>query len=83
MRGEAFTNYTNAEQYFDGMSAVVITKQLGNSENYEVDVDKVEDVKLKSLIRDLCNSDPRKRPSITSVLLHPFFTTTGFGSWSF
>merc|ERR1712071_644232 len=64
--------------YFEGRSPVTITKTL-SSAIFEADVSKVEKNKqLKSLIQQCLSVNPKKRPSITQFLLHPYFITTGF-----
>lgn len=68
--------------YFENKSPVTITKTLSNPE-FRVDVSKVRDAKLRELIESCLEIDPKKRPSIVQFLLHPFFTTTGIGPFSF
>lgn len=69
--------------YFEGRSPVTITKTLSSS-IFEADVSKVEDNKLlRDLIRECLNVNPKKRPSITQFLLHPYFITSGIGPISF
>ena len=53
------------------------------AENFSVDVSNVPDDKLRDLIENCLNLDPRKRPDITGFLLHPYFITTGIGPFSF
>lgn len=53
------------------------------AENFTVDVSSVPDAKLRDLIENCLNLDPRKRPDITGFLLHPYFITTGIGPFSF
>jgi len=38
---------------------------------------------MKSLIQSCLQVDPKKRPSIAQVMLHPYFLTTGIGPLSF
>jgi hypothetical protein len=53
------------------------------ADDFTVDVSNVADAKLRDLIGNCLNLDPRKRPDITGFLLHPYFITTGFGPFSF
>ena len=50
---------------------------------FEPDVSAVPDERLRDLIKQCLNLNPQKRPSITAVLLHPYFLTTGIGPFSF
>jgi hypothetical protein len=68
--------------YFFRKSPTIITTTLRNPA-FRVDLSAVEDSKLKDLLEKCLEVDPRKRPSISQFLLHPFFTTTGFGPISF
>jgi len=68
--------------YFENKSPVTITKILP-SEGFTIDVSKVENEKLRDLIEQLLNIDPNKRPDINQYFMHPFFTTTGIGGFSF
>ena len=68
--------------YFDGYNPMQITKML--RAGLEVNLDKVDvDTKLKDLIGQCLQLDPKKRPSMTRILLHPYFLTTGIGPLSF
>lgn len=53
------------------------------SNGFTVDVSNVPDAKLRDLIGNCLNMDPKKRPDITGFLLHPYFITTGIGPFSF
>jgi serine/threonine protein kinase len=68
--------------YFDGKSPVQITKLLKAGPPIEID-DVDIDPRLRDLMRQCLQLDPRKRPNIAQVLLHPYFLTSGFGPWSF
>ena len=68
--------------YFAGQSPSAVTKILSN-DSFQADVSAVDDPKLRNLIAKCLQTDPRKRPNITSFLLHPYFTTTGLFAWSF
>lgn len=67
--------------YFAGQKPVQITKTLRAGP--EINLDAVPDKKLKDLIGQCLNLNPRARPNIFQVLLHPYFLTTGFGPISF
>jgi len=69
--------------FWDGKTPVQITKALRDmSEN--VNLDDIEDIdpKLKDLISQCLDLNPRKRPNIVRVLLHPYFISTGIGPFS-
>ena len=68
--------------YFENKSPVTITKILP-SEGFTIDVNKVENEKLRDLIEQLLTINPNKRPDINQYFMHPFFTTTGIGGFSF
>jgi serine/threonine protein kinase len=68
--------------YFDGKSPVQITKILKTGPTIELD-DVDIDPRLRDLMRQCLQLEPRKRPNIAQVLLHPYFLTSGFGPWSF
>lgn len=68
--------------YFRGKSPEAITNAL-KVETFEADVSAIKDEKLRDLVGQCLSRDPKKRPSITGFLLHPFFTTTGIGPISF
>jgi len=48
-----------------------------------IDLSQVSDTKLQNLIEDCLEIDPKRRPSIAQILLHPYFLTTGIGPFSF
>lgn len=67
--------------YWDGKTPVQITKAL--KEMPEIDLSDVDiDPKMKDLISQCLSLDPKKRPSIVQVLLHPYFLSTGIGPFS-
>eukprot|EP00549_Striatella_unipunctata_P001048 CAMPEP_0118685568 /NCGR_PEP_ID=MMETSP0800-20121206/7321_1 /TAXON_ID=210618 ORGANISM="Striatella unipunctata, Strain CCMP2910" /NCGR_SAMPLE_ID=MMETSP0800 /ASSEMBLY_ACC=CAM_ASM_000638 /LENGTH=533 /DNA_ID=CAMNT_0006582499 /DNA_START=205 /DNA_END=1806 /DNA_ORIENTATION=- len=68
--------------YFNGKSPMQMTKALRNP-NFFPRVEKVKDEKLRDLISQCLKKDPADRPSITKVLVHPYFLTTGIGPISF
>ena len=73
---------STGQPYFGRATPAAVTSILCNP-NFEVDVSAIPDPKLKDLIGKCLSLDPKKRPDITGFLLHPFFTTTGFFSFSF
>jgi serine/threonine protein kinase len=67
---------------FGKMSDGQITTLL-RKEPFEPDISAVEDGRLRGLIAQGLQLDPGKRPEITQILLHPYFLTTGIGTFSF
>jgi serine/threonine protein kinase len=53
------------------------------SPDYTVDVSRVENDKMRDLVSQCLETDPKKRPNIAQVFLHPYFLTTGIGPFSF
>lgn len=68
--------------YFGTKSPLQITKVLTNPQ-FEANADAVKDDKLRDLILQCLRPNPKKRPSITQLLLHPYFLTSGIGPYSF
>ena len=66
------------KSYFEHETSDEITQML-SSPDFEVDLRNVKHSRLRNLIGKCLQTDPRKRPSITEVLLHPYFLTTGLG----
>jgi len=67
--------------YWDGKTPVQITKAL--REKPEIDLSNADiDPKFKDLIKQCLDLNPRNRPSIVKVLLHPYFLSTGIGPFS-
>ena len=64
--------------YFEQETSDEITQVL-SSPDFEVDLRNVKRNRLRNLIGMCLQIDPRRRPSITEVLLHPYFLTTGLG----
>eukprot|EP00980_Cylindrotheca_fusiformis_P002656 scaffold622_cov102-Cylindrotheca_fusiformis.AAC.5 len=56
---------------------------LLRDKQWEPDTSAVPDDRLRDLIDQCLQLDPSKRPSITQILLHPYFLTTGIGPFSF
>lgn len=73
---------STGQAYFEGKPPRQVTKSLCD-QDFEVDVSNVPDAKLRDLIGNCLSLDPRKRPDITALLLHPYFLTTGIGPISF
>lgn len=67
---------------FDKKTPAQITSFLKNAD-FQADVSAVKDDLLRGLISDCLTTDPKKRPSLTNILLHPYFLTTGIGALSF
>lgn len=67
---------------YGNKSAAQIAKLL-NSPDYTVDVGIISDDNMRDLVSQCLQMDPKKRPSIVQVLLHPYFLTTGIGPFSF
>jgi serine/threonine protein kinase len=62
--------------YFDGKNPAQITKWLRDSSDTEISLAEVEcDEKLKDLISRCLKRDPKERPNLAQVLLHPYFIT--------
>ena len=68
--------------YFGKKSDGAITKVL-QDKGFTVEISAVEDNLLRDLIGQCLQLEPQKRPSLTQILLHPYFLTTGFGPISF
>ena len=68
--------------YWGGLTGTTITRTL-EKDDFEADVSAVEDPNLRDLIGKCLQRDPKKRINITTFLLHPYFTTSGVGPWSF
>ena len=84
--GLAFYNLSTGRGYFDGRNPKAITKFLGGGGGGGgggIYVGGIEEKRLRALVKSCLQTDPKKRPNINSILLHPFFTTTGIGTWSF
>ncbi|KAL3936948.1 MAG: hypothetical protein SGBAC_007834 [Bacillariaceae sp.] len=57
--------------------------QVLRDDVWEPDFTAVRDSNLRDLIQQCLQRNPSKRPSITQILLHPYFLTTGIGPFSF
>jgi serine/threonine protein kinase len=60
---------------FDGHNPTQVTKKLADP-NYEVNVDKIPDTRLRNLAKACLRRDPAKRPSVTQIMLHSYFLTS-------
>ena len=67
---------TTGRPYFDGKSPAQITMSL--QYEFEPDLSAVSDDKLQDLIRQCLQYDPKKRPGVAQLLLHPYFLTSAF-----
>ena len=74
---------TTGRSYFGAKTPAQITKSLQYGEEFQTDVSLVSDPKLRDLIEQCLQPNPRKRPSINQLLLHPYFLSTGIGQFSF
>jgi serine/threonine protein kinase len=79
--GMLFYELATGKGYFEGKSPVQITKILRDGP--DIDLREVEDAQLRNLIGQCLQLDPRKRPSILQILLHPYFLSSGIGPFSF
>lgn len=80
--GMVLYELSTAKTFFNKKSPEQITKIL-RDENFKPDTSDVSDNKLRDLIDSCLQRDPKKRPSIPQILLHPYFLTSGFGPFSF
>jgi len=80
--GMVFFEISVGRTMFSGRSPAQITKILKDP-NFKADTSAIPDEKLRDLVNSCLQIDPKKRPSLSQILLHPFFLTTGFGPFSF
>ena len=80
--GMLFYNIYNGRGYFENRGATGVTKALA-TKGFKPDFRDVDDDRLRDLMEKLCDEEPKKRPSGAGILLHPYFTKSGFGKWSF
>lgn len=86
------------QPYFKGKSEDTITKLLANGDPKvggiidtktqallltDEQQELIGDKKFIDLIQQCLKYNPNKRPSITQILLHPYFLTTGIGPITF
>ena len=69
---------TTGRAYFGNKTPAQITKSLQYS-TFEADVSLVTDPKLRDFIIQCLQADPKKRPGVNQLLLHPYFLTSGLG----
>ena len=74
---------TTGRSYFGSKTPAQITKSLQYS-SFAVDVSLVTDSRLRDLIGLCLQADPKKRPGVNQLLLHPYFLSSGLGpfGWS-
>ena len=70
------------KSYWAGKSDSAITRIL-KEPGFQVDVSAVQDDRLRDLIANCLQTDPKRRLKITQILFHPYFLTTGIGPISF
>lgn len=68
--------------YFFLKPPSVVTKTL-STPSFKPKVNAIQDPKLRNLVEKCLSIDPNERPTITQFLLHPYFTTSGIGPFSF
>ncbi len=71
---------TTGKPYFDGKTPAQITMLL--QYEFEPDLSNVTDEKLRDLIRLCLQYDPKKRPGVAQLLLHPYFLSYGIGPFA-
>ena len=68
--------------YFDGKNPAQITKILRDSKEDRLPIQnflkEVDDDRLKDLLQRCLQRDPKKRPNMAQILLHPYFITSPF-----
>jgi serine/threonine protein kinase len=60
------------EGAFDGKTPAQVTKSLSEPD-HEINVMKVEDPRLRNLIKSCLRKDPQRRPSIHMIMMHSYF----------
>ena len=77
--GMLMLELSTGEGFFDGKSPAQITKWLRDCGS-GIPMDNVTNVdeRLKDLLRRCLQKDPKKRPNMAQVLLHPYFITSPF-----
>lgn len=74
--GMLMLELSTGEGFFDGNTPAQITKWLRDCE-YGIPVDDIDvDDRLKDLLRRCLQKDPKKRPNMAQILLHPYFITS-------
>lgn len=72
---------STGEGAFDGKSPAQVTKTLSDPD-HEINLDIVEDARLRNLIKACLRKDPSKRPSISQVMMHSYFLA-GYNPFGF
>ncbi len=89
--GMLFYELATGKNYFAGQSENAIFNLLASPEKI-VDpndpetvagLEAIQDERFRDLARSCLSMNPKKRPSIEQILLHPYFLTTGLGPLSF
>ena len=89
--GMLFYELATGKNYFAGQSESAIFNLLAECSSI-VDPDdpttvkglnQIRDDRFRDLVKQCLQLDPKKRPSIESILLHPYFLTTGLGPLTF
>ena len=77
--GMLMLELSTGEGFFDGKSPAQITKWLRDCDS-GIPLDYVTNVddRLKDLLRRCLQKDPKRRPNMAQVLLHPYFITSPF-----
>jgi hypothetical protein len=73
---------STGKPYFFKKNGTIITTTLRRAD-FVADVSAIQDDKLRDLVSKCLQRNPNRRPSISAFLLHPYFTTSGIGAWSF
>jgi len=75
--GMLMLELSTGEGFFDGNSPPQITRWLRDCD-YGIPLDGVNNIddRLKDLLRRCLQKDPKKRPNMAQVLLHPYFITS-------
>lgn len=63
---------STGEGAFDDKTPAQVTKALSDPE-HEINVEKVEDPRLRNLVKACLQKEPSKRPSINQIMMHPYF----------
>jgi len=88
--GMIFYELAVGKNYFRGKSEDAILSLLATGAIVDptdpssvAGLDAIEDDRLRDLVRSCLSINPKKRPSIGQILLHPYFLTTGLGPLTF
>lgn len=87
--GMLFFELATGSNYFKGKSEGAILSLLATGAVLDEtkttvrDLDKIDNKDFRDLTKQCLSIDPKKRPSITQILLHPYFLTTGLGPLTF